>query len=231
MSTLSKWILGIVAVLIIAAAWFFLDYRSGYPKGIDDLLNNGNTYSTSTPVITPAVTQSNMPGASPNQSTNSSTKNFMHTVIIETSKGNIVFQTYDADAPKTVANFTTLANKGFYNGLIFHRVINGFMIQGGDPSGNGTGGPGYQFADELDPATPSYQAGYVRGTVAMANAGPNTNGSQFFIMQKDNPLPHKYTIFGKVISGMEVVDAISSVPKDANDKPLENVVMTKVTVK
>jgi cyclophilin family peptidyl-prolyl cis-trans isomerase len=144
--------------------------------------------------------------------------------------GTIVFETYDADAPNTVNNFITLANKGFYNGLIFHRVIEGFMIQGGDPTGIGTGGPGYQFADELNPSTPSYQAGYVAGTVAMANSGPNTNGSQFFIMQADNPLPHLYTIFGKVISGQDVVNAIAAVPVNTNDKPLTPVTMEKVTV-
>jgi cyclophilin family peptidyl-prolyl cis-trans isomerase len=154
----------------------------------------------------------------------------MHKITIETNKGTIVFETYDADAPKTVQNFITLANKGFYNGLIFHRVISGFMIQGGDPTGTGTGGPGYKFADELDPSTPSYQAGYVAGTVAMANSGPNTNGSQFFIMQTDTPLPHAYTIFGKVISGMDVVNAIDAVGTDQNDKPLTPVVMKTVTV-
>lgn len=157
-------------------------------------------------------------------------KNNEHMVTIQTNMGTIVFETYDADAPNTVNNFITLANKGFYNGLIFHRVIQGFMIQGGDPTGTGTGGPGYTFADELNPSTPSYQLGYVRGTVAMANAGPNTNGSQFFIMQQDTPLPHNYTIFGHVISGMNVVDAIAAVPVDANDKPLTPVVMEKVTV-
>ncbi len=152
----------------------------------------------------------------------------MHTVTIKTSKGIIVFETYDADAPKTVANFITLAGKGFYNGTIFHRVIPGFMIQGGDPTGTGTGGPGYTFADELDSSTPSYQAGYVRGTVAMANSGSNTNGSQFFIMQADNPLPHNYTIFGKVISGMDVVDAIAKVPVDSSthNMPTTPITMT-----
>ena len=154
----------------------------------------------------------------------------MHNITIETSKGTIVFETYDNDAPKTVENFISLANKGFYNGLIFHRVIEGFMIQGGDPTGTGTGGPGYKFADELNPVTDSYKAGYVRGVVAMANSGPNTNGSQFFIMQKDTPLPHSYSIFGKVISGMDVVDAIASTPVNASDKPTTDVVMTKVTV-
>lgn len=162
--------------------------------------------------------------------TASSTKNFMHTITLETTKGTIVFQTYDADAPKASANFIKLASSGFYDGLIFHRVIPDFMIQGGDPTGTGRGGPGYQFADELDPATASYQAGYVRGTVAMANAGPNTNGSQFFIMHKDVPLPHAYTIFGKVVSGLEVVDAIASAPRDANDRPLSPIKITKVLV-
>ena len=157
-------------------------------------------------------------------------QNLMHKITIQTNMGTIVFETYDADAPNTVNNFLTLANKGFYNGLIFHRVIQGFMIQGGDPTGTGRGGPGYAFADELNPATPSYQAGYVPGTVAMANSGPNTNGSQFFIMQANNPLPHLYTIFGKVISGMDVVNAIAAVPVDANDKPLTPVTMEKVTV-
>lgn len=154
----------------------------------------------------------------------------MHTVTIETNKGTIVFETYDADAPKTVENFITLANKGFYNGTIFHRVISGFMIQGGDPTGTGSGGPGYQFADELDPNTPSAKAGYQRGVVAMANAGPNTNGSQFFIMHADYPLPHNYTIFGKVVKGMEVVDAIAATKTGAGDRPIEKIVMNKVTV-
>jgi cyclophilin family peptidyl-prolyl cis-trans isomerase len=157
-------------------------------------------------------------------------KNNEHMITIQTNKGTIVFETFDADAPTTVANFIKLANEGFYNGVIFHRVIQGFMIQGGDPTGTGTGGPGYTFADELNPATPSYQAGYVRGTVAMANAGPNTNGSQFFIMQKDTPLPHNYTIFGRVTSGIDVVDAIATTPVDGSDKPLTPIVMQKVTV-
>src|SRR3989338_1125729 len=131
-----------------------------------------------------------------------------HTVTIETNICAIIFETYDADAPKTVQNFITLAKKGFYDNLTFHRVVKGFVIQGGDPLGNGTGGPGYQFEDELNPATESYKNGYKKGVVAMANAGPNTNGSQFFIMLEDNPLPHNYTIFGKVIAGQNVVGAI-----------------------
>lgn len=158
-------------------------------------------------------------------------KNNMNTITIETNKGTIVFETYDADAPKTSSNFVTLANKGFYNGVIFHRVIKDFMIQGGDPTGTGSGGPGYKFEDELNPNTESYKIGYTRGTVAMANSGPNTNGSQFFIMHKDVPLPPKYTIFGKVVSGIEVVDAIADVnTSPGDDRPLENITISKVTV-
>ena len=156
--------------------------------------------------------------------------NTMPTVKIQTNKGDITVELYANDAPKTVENFVTLAKKGYYDGVIFHRVIKGFMIQGGDPTGTGSGGPGYQFADELDSATPSYKKGYVRGTLAMANAGPNTNGSQFFIMHADYPLPNAYTIFGHVTTGMEVVDAIANGAVDGNDRPLSEVKMTKVEV-
>jgi cyclophilin family peptidyl-prolyl cis-trans isomerase len=240
MSPKNIWISIILAIIVITGAWFFLDHRSGYPKGPDELMGiyTSQTASTSPADSNTAATQSPTAVASNNQSSpttsQSSVKNFMHTITIDTNKGAIVFETYDADAPKTVANFVSLADKGFYNGLIFHRVIEGFMIQGGDPTGIGTGGPGYQFADELNPATDSYKAGYVRGTVAMANSGPDTNGSQFFIMQQaiNPPLQHNYSIFGKVISGMDVVDAIAAVPVDSptHNKPLTNVVMTKVTV-
>lgn len=157
---------------------------------------------------------------------------------IETAQGNIVVELYPSDAPKTVANFLTLARAGFYDGVTFHRVIPGFMIQGGDPNCGknggadggqcGAGGPGYQFADELNPATASYKRGYVKGALAMANAGPNTNGSQFFIVVADYPLPHNYTIFGRVVEGQEVADAISNVKRNANDRPLEAVVIRRV---
>ncbi len=176
-------------------------------------------------VVTPPV----VPVATTSESTITH-KNFMHIITIETSKGTIEFETYDKDAPKTTQNFIDLAKKGFYDTLIFHRVIKDFMIQGGDPEGTGTGGPGYKFSDELDPSTESYARGYVRGTVAMANSGPNTNGSQFFIMHKDYNLPHLYTIFGRVTKGMEVVDMIASVERDSNNKPLVPIVMKKVTV-
>jgi cyclophilin family peptidyl-prolyl cis-trans isomerase len=124
-------------------------------------------------------------------------------VRIATEKGEIVFELFADTAPKTVSNFVYLSEGGYYNGLTFHRREEGFVIQGGDPSGNGSGGPGYAFEDELDD---SYR--YERGIVAMANRGPDTNGSQFFIMLDDTPLPKSYSIFGRVVSGMEVVDAI-----------------------
>lgn len=138
-----------------------------------------------------------------------------HTAVIKTSMGEIDIKLYDQDAPNTVANFEKLANQGFYNNLNFHRVIKGFMIQGGDPNGDGTGGPGYQFDDEINDHK------FVAGTVGMANSGANTNGSQFFIVS-DSPqtqLDGKYTAFGEVTAGMDVVKAISEVATDENDKP------------
>lgn len=221
--TSSKWVGAIVIViLILAGIQWAMNVREENKSSTKDA---SKTATTTTSVVqktkTETVTETNK---------NNSIKNLMHKITIETNKGKIVFESYDADAPKAVNNFITLANKGFYNGTIFHRVISGFMIQGGDPTGTGTGGPGYQFEDELNPSTDSYKAGYVRGTVAMANSGPNTNGSQFFIMHKDYPLPHNYTIFGKVVEGMNVVDAIASSATDRSDRPKENVVMNKVTV-
>lgn len=125
-------------------------------------------------------------------------------VRLTTEKGDIVFETYADTAPMAVSNFIYLANSTYFNGLTFHRREEGFVIQGGDPNGNGTGGPGYRFDDELDD-----EYTYERGIVAMANSGPNTNGSQFFIMLGDTALPKAYSIFGKVIEGMDVVDAIA----------------------
>jgi cyclophilin family peptidyl-prolyl cis-trans isomerase len=151
-------------------------------------------------------------------------------VRITTNKGDIVVELFAQDAPKTVENFLKLTEKKYYDGVIFHRVIKDFMIQGGDPTGTGMGGPEYTFADELNPETESYKRGYVRGTLAMANAGPNTNGSQFFIVHNDYPLPNNYTIFGRVVTGLEVVDAIADSKTGAHDRPVEDIVMTKVEV-
>jgi cyclophilin family peptidyl-prolyl cis-trans isomerase len=147
-----------------------------------------------------------------------------YTATIETTAGSMVAELFAADAPMTVNNFVFLAREGFYNDVIFHRVISGFMIQGGDPTGTGTGGPGYRFPDE------PVRRPYTRGTLAMANAGPNTNGSQFFIMHADYPLSPDYTVFGKLISGEDVVDAIANAAKGANDRPIDPVKMTSVTI-
>lgn len=158
-------------------------------------------------------------------------KRYMDYIItIKTNKGDMEFKTYTREAPNTVGNFVKLANQGFYDGVIFHRVIDGFMIQGGDPTGTGRGGPGYSFNDEINPSSELYKTGYRKGIVAMANAGPNTQGSQFFIMVADYPLPPSYTIFGKIISGQDVADAISLVKRDANDRPVEDVIIETVLV-
>ena len=146
---------------------------------------------------------------------------------IETTKGKIVIELYSDKAPKTVANFVKLAKQGFYNGVIFHRVIPGFMIQTGDPTGTGRGGPGYTFADEFAPGLKHDSP----GILSMANAGPNTNGSQFFITVAPTPwLDGKHAIFGKVVQGQEVAEAIVTVPRDQNDRPREELKMLSITV-
>lgn len=152
---------------------------------------------------------------------------------VETNMGNITIEIYSNDAPKTAANFIGLAKKGYYNGVTFHRVVSGFVIQGGDPTGTGSGGDsiyGGEFEDELNSNTESYRRGYLKGTVAMANRGPNTNSSQFFIMLGDKSLPKLYTIFGKVIEGDNVVQNIGKARVGANDKPLEPIIINKVIV-
>ncbi len=159
--------------------------------------------------------------------------------VIETSLGPIEIEFFEEQAPRAVENFRLLAEHDYYDGLTFHRVIRGFMIQGGDPNGDGTGGEsawGGRFADEIDAQSPLYRQGYRRGLVAMANGGPNTNGSQFFVMHQDYPLDPNYVIFGRVSSGMSVVDAIADVPTemggDGNmSKPRTPVVIKTVTVK
>jgi cyclophilin family peptidyl-prolyl cis-trans isomerase len=153
--------------------------------------------------------------------------------VIQTNNGTIRIELLESEAPKTTENFITLAEKGYYDGVIFHRVIKGFMIQGGDPTGTGRGGQsawGGRFDDEINPASNLCQKGYQAGTVAMANAGPNTNGSQFFIMHVNYPLPPNYTIFGQVTEGQEVVNAIACSPTDPNDRPVTQVIMEKVTI-
>ncbi len=148
----------------------------------------------------------------------------MSQMTMTTNHGDIVLELFDEDAPETVANFRRLAEDGFYDGLIFHRVIPDFMIQGGCPEGTGTGGPGYTFEDEFN------QHKVVRGALAMANAGPNTNGSQFFIVTTPEApwLDGKHTVFGRVTEGMDVVDRISELPRDAQDKPREPATIERV---
>lgn len=147
--------------------------------------------------------------------------------VIRTDRGDIEVELLADRAPNTVNNFVFLAREGFYDGVIFHRVIEGFMIQGGDPTGTGTGGPGYRFRDELDAAQ---ELGYRRGTLAMANAGPNTNGSQFFIVHADAKLPPAYAVFGRTLTGLDVVDAIATSSTDARDRPYEDVVIRSIEV-
>jgi cyclophilin family peptidyl-prolyl cis-trans isomerase len=148
----------------------------------------------------------------------------MTTATLHTSEGAIELELFPDDAPKTVDNFTRLAGEGFYDGLIFHRVIPDFMIQGGDPTGTGSGGPGYQFQDEIN------EHKVERGALAMANAGPNTNGSQFFIVTTDAApwLDGKHTVFGQVIKGQDVADKISQVDRDSHDKPVTPVTIDRI---
>ena len=150
----------------------------------------------------------------------------MSIATLKTSEGTIEIELFDEDAPNTVQNFTSLAQKGFYDGLIFHRVIQGFMLQGGCPEGTGTGGPGYSFDDE------SNSHPIVRGALAMANAGPNTNGSQFFIVTAEACpwLDGKHTVFGEVRDGMDIVDAIEATKTDARDRPVTPIGIESVTI-
>lgn len=230
---------GVAAVVIIGALFLFKTpstntedkYRSG-SNNVD--LNAQATMTDETANIATTTNSTTTQTTNKNMQTE---KKDTYTVKMETNKGTITLVLNTKIAPNTVENFVKLANSGFYNGIKFHRVIKDFMIQGGDPLTKdeskvdmwGTGGPGYKFADEItDPAT--YKAGYKRGILAMANSGPNTNGSQFFIMHKDVPLPPNYTIFGHVVSGLETVDAIANVKTGMADRPMEAVVINKVTV-
>ncbi|HXS14794.1 MAG TPA: peptidylprolyl isomerase [Candidatus Saccharimonadales bacterium] len=208
---MEKFLAFVMVIAVGIVAGILLLTKSTTPSSSPDSNLNLNFAST-----TPVASQSQQ------QQPTNSPKNYLYPqdewvtnateAAILTAKGTIVIQLYPQDAPKTVTNFATLAKKGYYDGLTFHRVEPGFVIQGGDPNGDGSGGRsiyGDTFEDELNPNTASYQAGYLEGVVAMANRGPNTNGSQFFIMLADNPsLPKNYTIFGKVISGMDVVQQI-----------------------
>ncbi len=174
--------------------------------------------------------QPGQPSASPSPSADRQPPPMMidatkaYSAILHTEKGDIAIALNAKETPITVNNFIALARTNFYNNTPFHRVIKGFMIQGGDPKGDGTGGPGYRFADE------PFSGEYSRGTVAMANAGPNTNGSQFFIMHADNNLPKNYVIFGKVTRGIEVVDAIATAPVTQSPSGEESIPLNPVNI-
>lgn len=212
-------ILSIATVLIVGA----LIGGSLYLK------NNGTSTATSTVAISEEI--NNQASSTNNIKTTMSEttidKNKNYSAILHTSEGDITIEFTAQATPITVNNFITLAKKDFFNNTIFHRVIKGFMIQGGDPTGTGMGGPGYKFDDE------PFTGEYTRGTVAMANAGPNTNGSQFFIMHADVPLSKDYVIFGKVTKGMETVDKIATAPAKAggeNSSPVNPVKINSVEV-
>lgn len=200
----------------------------GYSQGQQPANTNVNPTPAPEPVPEPANPSSQpepkpametlaFPGVLPESETNVK-------VRIKTTLGDIVVQLDPKAGPNAASNFVYLVKKGFYDGTIFHRVIPGFMIQGGDPTGTGRGGPGYQFAN--DPVSSSYD----KGTLAMANAGRNTNGSQFFIMVDNVPLPPDYSVFGKVVSGQDVADAIAATPRNSQDRPNTEVKMLAVTV-
>lgn len=175
------------------------------------------------PAANPPV-QNNAPAAEPAKQTPAQANSIAK---FETTKGNFTVELFEDKTPVTAKNFIDLANKGFYNGTLFHRVIDNFMIQGGDPQGNGTGGPGYTIPDEFHPSLKHTGP----GLLSMANRGPNTGGSQFFITLAPTPwLDNKHAIFGKVIEGLDVVQKIGKVKTGANDKPVEDVVVKKITI-
>ena len=183
--------------------------------------------------IAAACTQEPTPTASPTATAlpervaSAVNQDVRYVATIKTNHGAIELQLYSEEAPKTVNNFVTLSNSGFYNGVIFHRVIPDFMIQGGDPTGTGRGGPGYTFADEIHPALKFDSP----GLLAMANSGPNSNGSQFFITTVATPhLDGAYTIFGRVLDGQKVAEAISRVPTDEGDKPVQDVIIQGIQI-
>jgi len=227
-------LIGVATVLVLIIGFFFYSK----PKDIEqptsqthdmtfDVTGTANTSSDSATREPKSTTQPMQPTMKqPPAMTIDKTKHY--TAILKTSEGEITIALTADATPITVNNFVSLARSGFYNNTIFHRVIKDFMIQGGDPNGDGTGGPGYTFADEPFTGT------YTRGTVAMANAGPNTNGSQFFILQADYPLPKQYVIFGRVVNGLDTVDKIATAPVTTNhgenSKPVSPVKIQSVEI-
>jgi peptidylprolyl isomerase len=219
---------GLTAVALILA---FVAFQTNTSKSGELASIYTNTASTTTSENSLGATST---ASSSDKNTNTTQNKNMNTVLLQTNKGAITLE-LSSDKPKTTDNFKKLVESGFYDGIKFHRVISGFMIQTGDPQSKddslknlwGTGGPGYKFADEL-----TGNEVYPQGTLAMANSGPNTNGSQFFIVTaKNTPLPPSYTVFGKVIAGMDVALAIESVDTDQSDKPVSSIIITKATLK
>lgn len=222
-------VLGLTAVV----AWFILSALFAPPKSttivkpptLEELtFANQPAAATSAPESTNKETMPTTPSLPPMKI--DTTKQYF--AILKTTKGDITIELNAKGTPVTVNNFVSLAEAKFYDKTIFHRVMKGFMIQGGDPMGTGRGGPGYRFDDE------PFTGEYTRGTVAMANAGPNTNGSQFFIMHADVPLEKNYVIFGRVVAGLDVVDAIASAPvtfaNGEKSSPVEPVVVNEVVI-
>jgi len=233
-------IVGVVLVAGISAAWFVIKNGDSVAKQIAD---TGGSFVVAPVNPTPETPLDNKSSGADTKDINSMdnqkiTKK-MTTATINTNMGTITIEFFDKQAPNTVANFVKLAKSGFYDGIKFHRVIKGFMIQGGDPLTKddtkidmwGTGDPGYKFADEINPKSDLYvKTGYAKGIVAMANSGENTNDSQFFIMTETYPLPPSYTIFGKVTSGQDVVDKIANVSTCPGDRPLEPIVIKSISL-
>ncbi len=226
---MNKYIIaGVVVVMGVYAVWLVIWHGGSVSQQIADTAKNL--------VIAPIN-----PDEAKNITNldNQTTVKNMTSATLSTNMGSIEIEFFDKEAPNTVANFRKLATAGFYNGVKFHRVIKGFMIQGGDPLTKddtkidmwGTGDPGYKFADEINPKSDLYvKTGYAKGIVAMANSGENTNDSQFFIMTETYPLPPSYTIFGKVTSGQDVVDKIANVSTCPGDRPLEPIVIKSISL-
>lgn len=222
MSNKTNFIIAILVIIVLfMAAKIFID-----KNGLDWLLSMQEEKSASEPIPTPSpIIAKQWDG--PPLITIDSLKTYIATM--QTSEGTIKIELFANETPKAVNNFVFLSKENFYNGLKFHRIIKGFMIQGGDPKGDGTGGPGYKFDDE------KITRDYNRGIVAYANSGLNTNGSQFFIMHKDYALPKNYVIFGQVIEGMETVDKIAETPVTKNSgneisKPTKDIIIENVTI-
>lgn len=242
MKTWQIYLLIAVVVVVGIGAIFFLSGRNGAENKTKDesmKTEQQTSETTQTQTETPSQVADKQAAGSCTRTVNNKVmqekidiKNKVVTLSVE-GYGDIKVELYDNDAPKTVENFLRLSASGYYDCLTFHRIAKNFVIQGGDPTGTGSGGEsafGGEFADELDPNTPSAKAGYKKGVLAMANRGPNTNTSQFFIMLADNDLPHNYTIFGKVISDLDVVDKIGQSPITPQMGPTDGTPITKITI-